>query len=118
MSRELQQLQPRHHRVIDLMLAGASQFDIARDAGVTTRAIRYMLQRPAFVAELERRRAVRAEALDCSAAFARMDPARVLDFRCMEAVEKLVARMRDGQPAESMKAARTILDIAGVRASA
>ncbi len=117
MKGEQKELKPLHHRVIDAMLNGASQTDAARDAGVTTRAIRYMQQNPAFVAELERRRAARAEAMDRSAAFARMDPARVLDVRCMEAVEMLVARMRDGRPAESMKAARTVLDIAGVSAS-
>ena len=64
MAYTLKRLQPRHQRVMELLLDGERQLDVARKVGMTTRAVRNAMYAPLFQAEYERRRQQRDQMLD------------------------------------------------------
>lgn len=53
---ELQRLLPRHHKILQLALAGHSNAVIAKTLGITSRSVSIVLQCPLSQSELKRRR--------------------------------------------------------------
>ncbi len=80
-------LQPYHRRIIQLMVAGMKQSDIARRVGVTEPTISRLKDSPLFIAEYERM----AQEADFVAIDV-MDRVRSVVPRCLDIVEEYLAK--------------------------
>ena len=64
----LKKLLPRHYKVMELCLKGKNRKDVAKEVGLTPRAISNITGSPIFQDELARRRKERARQQDQAAA--------------------------------------------------
>lgn len=117
MTHELQKLQEKHKKIIELALEGLSKVQIATELGLTPPGVKLIMDSPVFQGELARRRAERDMRLDENAtvvatarAFSASD---VLHDAAVRAAKTQVALLDAESPAVVQRAAMDILDRAG-----
>ena len=100
--------QPRMQRGLDLLLAGATVPDVAREVGVNRSTVWRWTQEPEFAAQLRADRASRRYAVQ-----------EAIHAVALEAVAYMATLVRDeaAPPAVRLKAACALLDRAGVSSS-
>lgn len=113
---EIQQLNPRHYKILDLSLDGLSNIDIATAVGMSKEAISLIINSPSFQHELAMRRAVRDHQSDNNAAAGHTaNPAlKALQEGALQAARRLVIAVSDPSPTVAIKASDSILDRVGI----
>lgn len=114
MSAELQKINPRHFKILDLALRGLTPGQIAEAVNLCVDRVSVILKSPSFQHEMALRRAVidekRAEAI----AEGREDPVLAkLRSGALQAAQKLVMNISDPSPNVAHRASVEILDRTG-----
>ena len=110
MANELQKLSARHHKIVDLALAGHGRKTIAQALDITPQAVTMITQAPVFQEELARRRQEsrretdKVEAVDLSLAKA------ALERGALNAAEKLTRLVDAEDDRVALTASTSVLD--------
>ena len=110
---ELQSLNPRHFKIIDLCLAGLSQKAIATELDMSPGSISIITKSPQFQHELALRRASLNNKIDNTIAASVTDASDVLKRHSVFAAQKLVQLVSSEDESIARMSASDILDRAG-----
>lgn len=118
MTRELQKLQAKHYRLIELSLEGLSFAQIAEEMGLSAVGVKLIVDSPVFQGELARRRAAREASQDEHELVAQTIRAEtasdLLHGATLRAARKQIDLLEAENEGIQQRAAMDILDRAGI----
>jgi hypothetical protein len=104
---DIKRVAPRHYRILEMCLGGATRKEIAAALGVSKSMISVVTESPLFQDELTRRRKELDRKFDDVKTVRAMN---ILEDASVEAAEKQVVLMREGSEKISLQSANAILD--------
>lgn len=111
---DLKSLSPNHYRILELVLQGFKQRELAAAVSMTEAQIHNVTSSPCFQHELALRRAQRNELIDQRAVSADQEVAAEIRRHTMAAAKKLGALVTSAtKDADAIRAAEAILDRGG-----
>ena len=110
MAHEIQRLQARHYKMMDLHLAGMDTKAIAEVMGKSAVGVGQVINSPIFQAEVSRRRASGERAHDEGLAHVAVRAKQVIEDNAENAAQKVVDLMDDEDSSIQFKSATHILD--------
>ena len=113
MAYELKRLQSRHHLILDLLLEGKTQAEIARKMGYSDYGLSNVINCSIFKAELERRRTERHNYMYEAEVRYNRSAREKLDDAAVKAAETQVELLRSENPKIKQMSAMDILDRTG-----
>ena len=114
---DIKRLLPRHLKIMDLLLLGEKQCDIARDLDLTPQAVCYIVNSEVFQSHLPKRRAeVMAKRADAETPSERKDPVSSLHEAALTAVQAQGELLHSENENVKLRASKDILDRLGVNA--
>ena len=109
----IENLTPRHHKILDLYLAGLKKVQIAERLDMTAKQVGIITNSPNFQHELALRRARIDELSDAKLAANIDEVSSKLKRATLDAAEKIIGKMDSVEEAISFKAACEVLDRGG-----
>jgi predicted transcriptional regulator len=113
MKHELKRLLPRHFRIMELVLLGKKQTEIAEELGLSNYGVSVIINSPVFQEELGRRREEQNAHADEVEVVRRLNAREVLDRVAVEVAQRQVALLESPDERVAQKAAMDILDRTG-----
>ena len=114
MGYEIKRLLPRHYRILDLVLLGWNQKDIAHELGITPYGLSNIIRSRVFQHELSRRRDAKYQMEDQSEAEIRLRAREKLGKTSLEAADTLVGLLESPNERIRQASAMDILDRSGI----
>ncbi len=113
MNNFIQNLNPRHHKILDLYLKGLSKVQIAERLDMTPSSISIITRSPNFQHELAMRMARISEISDGKIADSNEEVSNVLKEATLKAAKKIIDKMESAEEGISFKASCEVLDRGG-----
>jgi len=110
---EIQSMNPRHYKILDLCLAGINNKDIATRLDMVPSQISIITNSPSFQHELAIRRSSISEQVDNTIANETKDAMHLLKENTLRAAQTLVNQLSSEQEKIAQASAMDILDRAG-----
>jgi hypothetical protein len=107
---EVSRLMPRHHVILDLVLTGMTNVEVAKAAGVTATTVAAVVNCPLGQAELSRRRNAIEMATNSGLASQVVLSKKVLDDASLQAATTMRTLLDDGDASIRFRSAKDILD--------
>jgi len=113
MTFQLDKLNPRHFKILDLCIRGLSAGEIAEELSMHKNQISAVINSPNFQHQLSIRRASYEEKADAQQIHAEDEATRVLKESAVEAAQKLKTHLTSEDDTVSLRSATAILDRTG-----
>ncbi len=113
MGHQIKRLKPKHLRILELLLIGKSQKEIALELSLSEYGISLIVNSPVFQNELARRRAEQNEKADLAETTRRLTAREILDKSANEAANVQIRLLGSANEAIKQRSAMDILDRTG-----
>ena len=113
MAHQLKRLRVRHYIIMDSLLSGMTQRQIARDMGMSAYGISQIVNSPVFQHALARRREEQNARLDQAEVVRRLDARETLDEAAVKAAQEQVELLKSPHEHIRQRSAMDILDRVG-----
>ena len=113
MAYQLKRLQARHYKIMDLLLLGKRQCDIAEEMGLSKYGVSIIARSPVFQDQLARRRVEHNARLDDREAARRLSAREFLDNAARDAAKKQISLLLSSNERVAQVSAMDILDRTG-----